>query len=138
MPASLHPVLDRSPALRAAADREGVSGPVQHWRGWHVAHRFTCANGHLVTAPPARLLAGRLRCARCDARARLDVLHALARDTWVICTSELNGDVINGIERQKQEDQAYLSKTVGPNAKPNGPVSLGASGSWGGGASGSW
>lgn len=58
--------------------------------------------------------------------------------SWNAISRHLNGDVINGIERQKEEDQQYLSKVLGPHARPSSPAGAGASGTWGAGASGSW
>ena len=83
---TVHPVLDRSPALRDAADRARFTSPARRWLGWHVGHRFTYASGHTFSAAPAQLLSGRLHCSRCEAQAHLDTLRQLAEQAGVKCT----------------------------------------------------
>ncbi len=60
-----HPILDRSPAVRANADAMGLSCPDTEYVGWKSKYRFVCAAGHLRVMSLHAVVSGVHRCLDC-------------------------------------------------------------------------
>ncbi len=84
----LHVILDRSPRLRSAVDRLGLSSEATLWLGWHAKYQFTCAHGHGFTTTPSTLVNPRAKgCPSCISQQHMQVLLDTARLQSVMCNN---------------------------------------------------
>lgn len=81
-----HPILDRSPRLRAAANRQGFDCLDRAWRGREALYRVRCRQGHeFLKSVGAMAQPGAGDCRECVLDQRTTRLHALAHDTGATC-----------------------------------------------------
>ncbi|WP_124599269.1 hypothetical protein [Burkholderia sp. Bp8963] len=81
-----HPILDRIPRLRAAADQHGFDCLDHVWKGLSAMHRFRCRQGHVFERTLQTF--GRTRhskCPACSAQAHMSRLSELVRNAGVRC-----------------------------------------------------
>lgn len=88
-PDGRHPVLDRLPRLREAADQHGFECLDDTWLGHFTMYRFRCRHGHefqrtLQTFGRSR----ELKCPECVANAHWDKLQNLAQAAGVQCLEQ--------------------------------------------------
>ncbi|WP_155274257.1 hypothetical protein [Pseudomonas chlororaphis] len=81
-----HPVLDRLPRLRAAADQHGFECLDDTWKGLSAMYRFRCVQGHAFQRTLQTFGRSReLKCPECVADAHWARVHALALAAGVQC-----------------------------------------------------
>ncbi len=84
-----HPILDRLPRLREAADQYGFECLGDTWKGLSAMYRFRCSRGHEFQRTLQTL--GRsqdLKCPGCVAAAHWAKVHALAQAADVQCLEQ--------------------------------------------------
>ncbi len=87
-PAFKHPVLDRVPRLREAADRLGFDCLDDTWKGHFATYRFRCEQGHEFQRTLQALRNRELKCPDCVADVHWATVRALSQATGVRCLEE--------------------------------------------------
>lgn len=81
-----HPILDRQPQLRAAADAAGFECLDTDWRGLSAMYRFQCREGHLFQRTLQTFgRALEAKCPLCAAASNFGRLRELSRQNGVTC-----------------------------------------------------
>jgi len=84
-----HPVLDRLPHLRQAAERQGIDCLDDTWIGHHQSYRFRCQRGHIFQRTMTSFSPGqKLKCQQCIPEEYWSKLNKLAAESGVQCLEE--------------------------------------------------